>query len=209
MTLLDISPSPYYPCADTRVAPEQSDFLTGLCRPTNSGQQLQEVVMQKIELTQGKFALVDDADYELLSRFKWYAHKQPHTWYARRDFEARGRHFHVYMHREIMGRNGPPVDHLNGNGLDNRRSNIRHATQSQNMQRARSKRGVSGFRGVDRMATKNERWTARIPTKNNTRRYLGTFESREAAARAYDREVVKLYGCHAATNFPIEEYATT
>ena len=88
----------------------------------------------KIFLTQDKFALCDAKDYKWLSKYKWCVNKVGHSWYARSyRGKKNGKQVYVYMHREIMKPpKGYEVDHINGNGLDNRRSNLRVVTRTQN-----------------------------------------------------------------------------
>jgi hypothetical protein len=90
--------------------------------------------MKKIKLTQGKFALVNDSDYEWLMQWKWHAHKDKNgkLWYAERADKSRKPKL-VKMHREILRTPaGLVVDHRNGNGLDNRRVNIHSCTTAEN-----------------------------------------------------------------------------
>ena len=90
---------------------------------------------KKIELTQGKFAIVDDGDFEWLNQHKWSAQKGRNTYYAIRGVRENGKHKRIYMHIEILGKkNGLQIDHMNGNGIDNRRTNLRHVTSRQNRQ---------------------------------------------------------------------------
>ena len=108
--------------------------------------------MRKIKLTKGLFALVDDEDYEALSMHKWQAsHESRGTkHYAVRFVKRDGRNVKIRMHREIMGLNKESplvVDHLDGDGLDNRKCNLEVTTQSQNMRR------------VKRWKRKGEKWT--------------------------------------------------
>lgn len=96
--------------------------------------------MKKIQLTQGKFALVDDTDYEYLNQWKWNLQRGKHTWYAKRTQYMGGGSRHrvnntFYMHRTIMGlkkKDGKIVDHKNGNGLDNQKHNLEVVNQAQN-----------------------------------------------------------------------------
>ena len=99
--------------------------------------------MHKIALTQGKFAIVSNDDFERVSKFKWYATMNSRfgqeKWYAARDCYATGRRIKIYMHRFIMG-NIPRelvVDHINANGLDNRRKNLSVKTHEENISRAK------------------------------------------------------------------------
>src|SRR5665213_3111116 len=99
--------------------------------------------MREIQLTKGKIALVDDADYEYLSQFKWQAHRRGgKTYYAKTDIGRRS----VGMHQLVMDAGDLEVDHRDGNGLDNRRSNLRLATHSQNQcNRGLQRNSTSGF----------------------------------------------------------------
>ena len=93
--------------------------------------------MKKILLTQGKTTLVDDEDYERLSKYKWCAQKnfRSNVWYAARQISTgNGKQKTITMHREIMNATkGRQIDHRNGNGLDNRKENLRFCTHQQNM----------------------------------------------------------------------------
>lgn len=96
--------------------------------------------MKFVELTQGKRAIVDDEDYDAVISRNWIAHKMGHCFYATRHVRLEKRVYsHEYMHRSIMRRmldrdivTSEMCDHVNGDGLDNRRSNLRLATRSQN-----------------------------------------------------------------------------
>lgn len=154
-------------------------------------------VMQ-INLSKGKVALVDAEDYERVSSLRWHAKKKGKTWYAMRSVPKGSRYENgepkykaCYMHRLIMGApEGIEVDHENGDGLDNRRSNLRLATKSQNQQNQPLLHGAntSGYRGVSKhsLCTK---WRAEIKCG--------------LAARAYDSKARELFGEYARLNFPI------
>ena len=134
-----------------------------------------------IELTKGQFAIVDDSDYEYLSKFKWYAKERKHTWYAAR----RSGLSEVRMHRVILNVGaGIEVDHINGNGLDNRRANLRPVTKSENAQN-RMPRGnsASGFKGVY-LRSDGKKWQASIMVNRKQIFLGGNFETAERAARA-------------------------
>lgn len=89
--------------------------------------------MKKIKLTQRKYALIDDDDYEAISKRKWFARKTGGTYYALTDV--------TYMHRVILqAKKGDMIDHINGNGLDNRKSNLRFTDKSLNGHNTRAKR---------------------------------------------------------------------
>jgi hypothetical protein len=156
--------------------------------------------MKTIPLSQGRVAIVDDRDFETLNRYKWYAQKIGNTLYAARH--ATGRHRTIYMHRQIPGITDPGifVDHRNGNGLDNRRQNLRLATKTENARnRPAPKNNTSGFKGVHWHKQGNA-YRARIKV-NGKNIHLGLFPTPTEAARAYDQAARKYFGEFARTNF--------
>jgi hypothetical protein len=142
--------------------------------------------MKKIPLTGGRFAIVDDVDYENLSQFKWHIDRNQTTCYAHRTpwVHGQNRSQTIRMHRQIMGFPSGLVDHRNGNGLDNRRTNLRVATKSENHANSRKldPRNKSGYRGVFRIRT--GRWMAQIRAHGKPK-YLGLFDTAEQANDAY------------------------
>lgn len=147
-----------------------------------------------IPLTKGKEAKVDSEDYDRLSKHKWYTHTSGKNEYARRC----GPDGRFYMHREILGApEGMQVDHINHDGLDNRKCNLRIATPSQNMCNQKSGRGQSRFKGVSR--TESGRWASEIWV-NSKKHYLGRYDTEEDAARAYNRVAEKYHGEFAKLN---------
>jgi hypothetical protein len=160
----------------------------------------------QIRLTQGKVAIVDAEDFEWLSKFKWHAHKRGRTWYARRTAESDGSRQTKFMHREILERHScdlkeGEVDHINGEGLDNRKLNLQVVTHAENIRKSRIQSGnKSGFRGVS-WHKRDRRWQAHIQVVK-VRKYLGSFKSKIAAALAYDRAAEKYFGRFARLNFP-------
>lgn len=159
--------------------------------------------MRRIALTQGQVALVDDADYEWLSQWEWYAMKAPRTFYARRNGprNSKGHQTSVLMHHEIFG--GEP-DHINRNGLDNRRSNLRAADSSQQMwNSATGKPNRSGYRGVCRYSgrTSHKNWRAYIRVRGR-QITVGWFATPLEAARARDEAAKRHHGDFAILNFP-------
>lgn len=152
---------------------------------------------KQIPLTQGKFALVDDDDYERVSQHRWCAKKDHKTHYATRCVYLPGKETTQSLHRFIL--NAPPktqIDHINGNGLDCRKENLRYCNHQQNCVNrfGLSKKHYKGIR-----KSKN-RWTASICVMGR-QMYLGSFASQELAARVYDRAARKYFGEFAKTNF--------
>lgn len=141
--------------------------------------------MKKIPLTQGLFALVDDEDFEYLNQWKWYALKDGNTFYAvRKSKSVNGKRDLVRMHVEVLGKKeGFVSDHINGNGLDNRRhENLRHVTHRQNLQNRHSEKS-SKYPGVS-WRKETSQWLAQIRL-DGKKKYLGYFASEEEASQAY------------------------
>lgn len=157
-----------------------------------------------IPLTQGKVAIVDLEDYDRLSQFKWHAFKGRSGWYARRGLNDRT---WEWMHRFLAGAvKGQKVDHQNGDGLDNRRDNLRFTTNTlNNANRSRSKRTAFPYKGVRIISrakpTTPRPWGAYIRNEGK-KIYLGTYRTAEDAARAYDEKARELFGEFACVNFP-------
>jgi hypothetical protein len=160
--------------------------------------------MKKIPLTQNKFALVDDGDYAYLSRWKWYARKHPRSgkFYAfRNEYLGDYRSTVIAMARVILGLevgDGFIADHRSLNTLDNRRSNLRKATRSQNQHnRGKSGNNTSGYKGVFRLW--NGTYFSQICVRGEVH-YLGIFSSARAAHRAYCVAAKRLHGEFARTS---------
>lgn len=151
-------------------------------------------------LGNGLVAYIDPEDVALVSGRFWHAIKSRRSHYAR--CSAPKGTPKTLMHVLIMGtRDGFQIDHKNGNGLDNRRENLRWATSAQNMQNARIRPNKqSGLRGV-RRGTRAQKWSAAIRA-NGTRHHLGSFVTSEEAARVYDEAAKRLHGEFAQLNFP-------
>jgi hypothetical protein len=133
-----------------------------------------------VELTQGKQAIVDVEDYPLVSKYKWHLSG---AGYAVRTVNRKNK---VYMHREI---NNTPADkftdHINGNRLDNRRSNLRTCYRSGNAMNIGKPKGKSGFIGV---YSTGKRWRARVKI-GGTMKHLGSFTTPELASKARNKYV--------------------
>ncbi len=162
--------------------------------------------MKKIPLTQGKVAIVDDEDYEELSQFKWFAQKEPCTYYAaRRIYLGNGaknpKQKTIRMHRLLMNaKKKQEVDHINGNGLDNRKSDLRLCTHSENARNRRLRLGGSSlYKGVYWHKSR-KKWQSQI-VFNYQIKYLGRYDNEIEAAKAYDYAAKELFGEFALTNF--------
>ena len=161
-------------------------------------------VFRRIPLTQGYFAIVDPADYEPLSRYKWRLCKTKgkNVLYAERSVRrADGKVSRLLMHRQLIRPpDGYVIDHINGSGLDNRRANLRLATAAQNAWNARKRGGRSGYKGVW-LAKDKGLWRAAIVC-HGKRKHLGYFRDKQDAAKAYDRAARAYHGPFAVLNFP-------
>lgn len=153
--------------------------------------------MKLIKLTQGKFAQVDDWNYDELNGFKWYAHKHKNTYYAERNEMGKS----ILMHRVIMDTpDNMQVDHKDHNGLNCQEFNMRNCTHRQNGMNV-IPRGKSKFKGVFIAYYKEKQYFQTRIKINSNQIYLGSFKTEEDAARKYD-EYAKIYhGEFANLNF--------
>lgn len=160
--------------------------------------------MKKIKLTKGQYTLIDNEDFQRISRYRWHAYydKTIMSFYARTTLYKKRikKNITLSMHRFIM--NATPkkiIDHINHNTLDNRKNNLRLCNRKESARNTRKLKGVSIFKGVC-LYKPRMNWRARIRAKEKTI-YLGYFNNQKQAALAYDKAARKYYGEFAYTNF--------
>lgn len=156
-----------------------------------------------INLTQGKQAIVDDEDFESLLRYKWHTNKNNNTHYAIHAYKDKKtkKSKKIKMHRLIMNpTKHQEIDHKDGDGLNNQRSNLRICTGSQNNMNSKKRKNCSSkFKGV--CWTRNDKkWRTRIIV-DKKEIALGCFLKEIEAAKAYDKAAVKYFGDFARLNF--------
>lgn len=157
--------------------------------------------MAALPLTQDKIALVDSADLELLTRWRWEYLPNDRTGYAIRRFRSNGKVITIYLHRQLLhAGKGELVDHINGDGLDNRRENLRLATASENMANRPARPRDIPYRGVYRSRSGPKPYKAMLSVAGKCQ-HLGWFARMEDAARAYDRGAYAAFGRFARLNF--------
>lgn len=153
--------------------------------------------MKTIYLNTGELTFVDDEDFAFINQWRWAENKGG---YAQRGSSVNGKKVTVLMHRVIMGaKKGQSIDHVNGDGFDNRKVNLRIATQSQNMHnRKMGKNNTSGYKGVS-WSEQAKKWRAMI-CHNRKPLSLGMFNSAREAAIAYNHAATELFGEFAKLN---------
>ena len=152
---------------------------------------------KKIPLGHGQFAIVDDEDYELVSKYRWHSMKNGQTDHVYAATKVR-------MHRLVI--DAPPgymVDHINGDTLDNRKANLRLCTNAQNQQNTPSRGGSSKYKGVS-YNTKRGKWMAQFQY-NGIHYGCGAWDTEEDAARAVDKKRGEVCGDFASKNLWQEE----
>ena len=148
--------------------------------------------MNHIPLAHNRTVLIDEEDYERLSARRWCMSGR----YAASRIDGRL----IYMHRFLMNASaGMAVDHINGNRLDNRKANLRFATQRQNT-RNQTPRNQAGYKGVY-FRKDTGKWQAKIMVDYKSIN-LGCFGTPEEGARVYDAAARLHFGEFARTNFP-------
>jgi hypothetical protein len=154
--------------------------------------------VKEIIISDGTTVIVDDDDFDRLSQWKWSAHGEG---YAMRGEHIGNRKYKYFtMHREIIGaKKGEIVDHINGNKLDNRKENLRIANRSQNATNSKHRKNESGYRGVC-MDKRRWLWKAEIRVGEGKRSFLGYYDNKLEAARAYNEAAIKYHGEFAKLN---------
>ena len=138
--------------------------------------------MKRIKLTKNRIAVIDDEDYERLNKYKWYYDKG----YAKRNIRIGTKRTFRYMHWDVIGKpkSGLEIDHINGDGLDNRRENLKACTHRMNMMnRRKNDNNKSGYKGVCWHKT-SQKWMAQTMVYGR-RIYLGVFSNNLDAVKAY------------------------
>lgn len=149
-------------------------------------------MMKYIRITKGFKSLVDNEDYEKFNAFKWQVGSDGK--YAQRTITSKNKRVSIFLHRAIMNTpKGKDIDHKNGNTLDNRKSNLRISTRSQNILNPNNKvqKSFSGYRGVSLSGGLKNKWRARIFVKGKEI-LLGRFKTKSEAIRIRN-EANKLY----------------
>jgi hypothetical protein len=162
--------------------------------------------MQEIKLNEGYITLVDDDDYEWLCQWKWYVRHSDKTDYVIRTAYHKGVYKTVSMHREIMhSTKGQEVDHIDHNGLNNQKLNLRNCSKSQNQSNSSGRiRRKSIYKGVNYKKdpySNHSRFVAQIQI-NKKKVHIGSFKTEIEAAYAYDKKAKELFGEYATLNFP-------
>lgn len=149
----------------------------------------------KIQLTQNKSTIVDEKVYDYLNQFKWYYDNG----YAKRKVSTNGKQKTIYLHRFLMGLySNKEVDHINGDTLDNRKSNLRVVNKKQNAMNSKKRKNTSSiYKGV--FKHDNKRWRAQI-TVHGKRIHLGLFNKEKLAARKYNIAAKQYFGQYAKLN---------
>lgn len=154
--------------------------------------------MITIILTKGKVSIIDESDLKKIIGVKWHYQEKRKTGYAIRTVRRKGKNITQRMHRLIIGaKAGEVVDHINGDGLDNRSSNLRIVSHRENCINRRSVSKKYGYKGVSKNGST---YIARIGDRKN-HKAIGYFKTPEDAARAYDKQALIRYGNFAVLNF--------
>jgi len=180
--------------------------LDGACENfyPSTDSRLTDQAARRIPLARDKFIIVDAADYYWLAQYRWFIENGAKTSYASRRYNGK----RIKMHREIM--NAPAnlvVDHIDHNGLNNCRSNLRLCSLAQNnCNRLSIRGGTSKYKGISWSKTR-KRWIVKIQLNQKTY-HIGQFKNEIDAAKAYDKRAKELHGQFACLNFPTKQKNT-
>lgn len=153
----------------------------------------------EISVGRSHVALIDVTDYDIVGRYRWHAHRDGRNIYARRRELCDGRMRYQFMHDLILGVAG--VDHIDHDGLNNQRANLRLADHAQNQYNRRAALGsTSTYKGVSWRRDKRK-WQAQIMVARRTQ-HLGYFGDEAQAAHVYDTAAREFFGEYAGVNFP-------
>lgn len=159
----------------------------------------------QILLSKGKVVLIDKEDEVELQGWKWVAIPQGHRWRARGHRKVNGKREWVYMHRLILGIYEDEIDHIDGDPLNNRKSNLRHTTKIGNQRnRGKNRNNSSGYKGVTKK--KYGGWVAQIQVGEKMHAWFG-FDTPEEAAEMRDVATIWFHGPEYPLNFPDKDYS--
>lgn len=157
--------------------------------------------MQQITLSKGKFALVDNEDYEYLNQWKWHASSSGYASRSKYIGKVPGKNFNkaILMHRLICSTpEDMQTDHIDGNKLNNTRSNLRNVTVSQNQMNSVRKNGNSQYKGVC-FHKRDEKFQTNINI-GSKQIFVGSYKDEKIAAMAYNLAAIKYFGKFARIN---------
>lgn len=161
---------------------------------------------KQIALSKNKgFALVDDDDFDYINQWNWHLSIVKRKLYAKRFDYSTGKRVSISMHATILGKvDGFEIDHKDGDGLNNQRSNLRYSTHVQNIRNR--KIGINNKTGYKGVTLHRGKIRAQIGYERHYI-HIGYFETFEEAAKAYDNKAIELFGEFAMTNYPRSDYA--
>ena len=160
---------------------------------------MKEIQLNKQGKNKGKYvALVDDEDFERVNKLNWHANKSDNKFYARTNIRVNGKRTCMKMHKFII--DGIEIDHVDSNGLNNQKHNLRSCTHHQNMMnKSPHINCTSKYKGVS-WKVKINKWQCQISINGNVI-YLGVYTNEIDAAKEYDKKAKELFGEFAYLNF--------
>jgi hypothetical protein len=148
------------------------------------------------------FTMVDDEDFDILNKHKWHIAKNSKTWYAQRNV-YKPKHGMIFLHRQILNiPDGMFIDHIDGNGLNNQKANIRVCTKAENCRNARIRGdNTSGYKGVS-FHKPTKKWSASIQA-DKKQKHIGLFQSPQEAAFAWNIAAKEMHKDYAKLNMGV------